>query len=132
MNQNYINTLVTDIGQVLLNSAKQTFGVKLVNTNSSKKKIITKGDKPWFDIECKRARQYYRKMKRKKGESQYSYNLAKKSEKEYKKVLNKAMKNYRKKMTKKMQNLRFQNTKEYWRILNQCDVITLVSRTFLF
>ena len=49
-------------------------------------------------------------MKRKKGESQYSYNLAKKSEKEYKKVLNKAMKNYRKKMTKKMQNLRFQNT----------------------
>jgi hypothetical protein len=71
VNQNYINTLVTDIGQVLLNSAKQTFGVKLVNTNSSKKKIITKGDKPWFDIECKRARQYYRKMKRKKGESQY-------------------------------------------------------------
>ena len=132
VNQNYINTLVTDIGQVLLNSAKQTFGVKLVNTNSSKKKIITKGDKPWFDIECKRARQYYRKMKRKKGESQYSYNLAKNSEKEYKKVLNKAMKNYRKKMTKKMQNLRFQNTKEYWRILNQCDVITLVSRTFLF
>jgi 3-hydroxy-3-methylglutaryl CoA synthase len=46
-------------------------------------------------------------MKRKKGESQYSYNLAKNSEKEYKKVLNKAMKNYRKKMTKKMQNLRF-------------------------
>ena len=46
-------------------------------------------------------------MKRKKGESQYSYNLAKNSEKEYKKVLiNKAMKNYRKKMTKKMQNLR--------------------------
>jgi ribosomal protein L22 len=41
-------------------------------------------------------------MKRKKGELQYSYNLAKKSEKEYKKVLNKAMKNYRKKMIKEM------------------------------
>ena len=104
MNQNYINTLVIDIGKVLLDSAKQTFGVKLVYTNySKKKKEITKGDKPWFDIECKRARQHYRKMKRKKGESQYSYNLAKNSEKEYKKVLiNKAMKNYRKKMTKKM------------------------------
>lgn len=38
VNQNYINTLVTDIGQVLLDSAKQTFGVKLVNTNYSKKK----------------------------------------------------------------------------------------------
>jgi hypothetical protein len=37
-------------------------------------------------------------MKRKKGESQYSYNLAKNSEKEYKKVLNKAMKNYIKKI----------------------------------
>jgi hypothetical protein len=32
------NTLVTDIGQVILDSAKQTFGVKLVNTNYSKKK----------------------------------------------------------------------------------------------
>jgi hypothetical protein len=38
-------------------------------------------------------------MKRKKGESQYSYNLAKNYEKEYKKVHNKAMKNYRKKIT---------------------------------
>jgi hypothetical protein len=121
VNQNYISTLVTDIGQVILDSAKQTFGVKLVNTNYSKKKKFTKGDKPWFDIESKRARQNYRKMKRKKGESQYSYNLAKNSEKEYKKVLNKAMKNYRKKMTKKMKNLRYQNTEEYWRILNQCD-----------
>jgi hypothetical protein len=37
---------------------------------------------------------------------QYSYNLAKDSEKEYKTVLNKAMKNYRKKMTKEMKNLR--------------------------
>ena len=52
-------------------------------------------------------------MKRKKGESQYSYNLAKNSEIEYKKVLNKAMKNYRKKMTKKMQNLRSQNTGKF-------------------
>ena len=33
VNQNYINTLVTDIGQVILDSAKKTFGVKLVNTN---------------------------------------------------------------------------------------------------
>jgi hypothetical protein len=52
-------------------------------------------------------------MKRKKGESQYSYNLAKNSEIEYKKVHNKAMKNYRKKMTKKMQNVRSQNTGEF-------------------
>ena len=66
-------------------------------------------------------------MKRKKGESQYSYNLAKNYEKEYKKVHNKAMKNYRKKITKKIQNLRSQNTGEY-----STNVITLVSRTFLF
>jgi hypothetical protein len=72
VNQNYINTFVTDIGQVLLDSAKQTFGVKSVNTNYSKKKKIAKRDKPWFNIDCK-----------------YSYNLAKNSEKEYKNVLNK-------------------------------------------
>jgi hypothetical protein len=33
VNQNYISILVTDIWQVLLDSAKQTFGVKSVNTN---------------------------------------------------------------------------------------------------
>jgi hypothetical protein len=49
VNQNYINTLITDIGQVLLDSAKQIFGVKLVNTNYGKKKKINKGDKTWFD-----------------------------------------------------------------------------------
>jgi hypothetical protein len=75
VNQNYINTLVTDILQVLLDSAKQTFGVKSVNTNYSKKKKIAKRDKPWFNIDCKLARQNYRKMKRKKGESQFAYNL---------------------------------------------------------
>ena len=102
VNQNCINTLVTDIGQVLLDLAKQTFGVKLVNTNYSKKKKIAKGDKSWYDIDCKRARQNYRKMRRKKGESQYSYNLAKYSEKEYKTVLIKSIKTYRKKMTKEI------------------------------
>jgi hypothetical protein len=49
-------------------------------------------------------------MKRKKRESQYSYNLANNSEKEYKNVLNKTMKNYRKKMTKEMKDLRSRNT----------------------
>jgi len=43
VNQNYISTLVTYIGQVLLDSAKQTFGVKLVNANYSKKKKSPKG-----------------------------------------------------------------------------------------
>ena len=70
-------------------------------------------------------------MKRKKGESQYSYNLAKDSEKEYKTVLNKAMNNYRKKMTKEMKTLRSQNTKEYWRILNQCDHSSQPNISFL-
>jgi L-lactate utilization protein LutC len=70
-------------------------------------------------------------MKRKKCESQYSYNLAKNSEKEYKKVLNKAMKNYRKKMIKEMKTLRSQNTKEYWRILNQCDHSSQPNISFL-
>ena len=43
VNQNYFNTLVTDIGQVLLDSAKQTFGVKSVNTNYSRKKNRQEG-----------------------------------------------------------------------------------------
>ena len=61
VNQNYINTLITDIGQILLDSVKQLFGVKLVNTNYGKKKKIAKGDKTWIDIDCKRARQILQK-----------------------------------------------------------------------
>jgi hypothetical protein len=96
--------------------------VKSINTKYSKKNKIAKRDKPWLNIDCKLARKNYRKMKRKKGESQYSYNLAKNSEKEYKKVLNKAMKIYIKKITKEMKTLRSQNTKEYWRIQMKVNV----------
>ena len=77
LKQTYINTLLTDIGQILLDSAKQIFGVILVNTNYTRKKksptvymslflitklhgkeinitkckhVYIKGDKSWFHI----------------------------------------------------------------------------------
>ena len=43
------------------------------------------------------------------------------SEKQYKKVLDKALKTYKKELGRKLRTLRSNNTKEYWKILNQRD-----------
>ena len=44
-------------------AAKNTFGTRFVYKGKPK---IVKGDKPWFNLDCKFARQNYRKLKRKK------------------------------------------------------------------
>jgi hypothetical protein len=44
-------------------AAKNTFGTRSVYKGKPK---IVKGDKPWFNLDCKFTRQNYRKLKRKK------------------------------------------------------------------
>ncbi|CAG2212026.1 unnamed protein product [Mytilus edulis] len=118
-----INSMVHKIGNSLLDSAKKTFGTK---KTVSKASIITKSqrgtqNKPWFDLDCSKARQQFRKFKRRKNLSTHYCNLAKASEKQYKKVMNKAQKKYRKEIRNKMNSLKTNDTKEYWKILNNRD-----------
>ena len=50
---------------LLIDSAKTTFGTHKYKTRPDTCNKKPKGDKPWFNYECKVARQNYRKLKRK-------------------------------------------------------------------
>ena len=115
-----LNKLVNDLGQIFVESAKSTLGTRIIKTVPNSR-TSNRGDKPWFNIDCKFARQNYRKLKRRVNNSSpaFMHRELRLAEKEYKKVLDKSLKIYRRNLSKKLKNLRSNNTKEYWQILNK-------------
>ncbi|CAC5390624.1 unnamed protein product [Mytilus coruscus] len=62
IDDNNVNAFVNEIGLVVLESAKKTFRMR---TEKPKRRAPkTQGDKPWFNYDCKFARQNFRKLKR--------------------------------------------------------------------
>ena len=122
LDKSTVNEFVEGLGKLFIDSAKLTFGTQDITSNRGKNSNRKpRGDKPWFDHECKFARQHYRKLKRK-----FKYrptNVQKReildAEKRYKKLLDISSKKYRKDMRNKFKNLKTSNTKEYWRLLNR-------------
>ena len=119
--QNTIDNIVNNIGGIYINSAKKTFGTKVVsnsnnrNRDHGKKKLY----KSWFNQDCKEKQKLFRKLNRLKNRSTYHKDLAKRAEKEYKKELNKAQSRYQQELKEKMQNLKNNDPKEYWKILKE-------------
>ena len=114
-----INASVKKLCDIFVDSAQTTFG-----TYKNKRKNLNrkpKGDKPWFNYECKFARKNYRKLKRKfkKERTETLKQNVTEAEKHYKNTLDKNSKNYRKKMREELKNLKTSDPKEYWKILNR-------------
>ena len=63
INQDFINTCTSDLCYLFISAAKNTYGTRSIYKGKPK---IVKGDKPWFNLDCKFARQNYRILKRKK------------------------------------------------------------------
>ena len=114
-----INASVKKLCDIFVDSAQTTFG-----TYKNKRKNLNrkpKGDKPWFNYECKFARKNYRKLKRKfkKERTETLKQKVTEAEKHYKNTLDKISKNYLKKMREELTNLKTSDPKEYWKILNR-------------
>ena len=71
----------------------------LLSLITERKKRNTKIQKPWFDLDCKFERQYYRKMKHKHTfrNSNNSRKERKEDEKKYKMQMDTSIRKYRKK-----------------------------------
>lgn len=115
-----IDVIVDDICDVLLNAAKNTFGVHTYIKNDgmqNKKKL----NKEWFSTECKHARKEYRKAKR--ICKRYGSNIFKErlriAEKNYKKTMDDSIRSYQNNLRVKMKNLRRKNPREFWKIWNK-------------
>ena len=78
-----------------------------------KKKKNTKIQKPWFDLDCKFERQYYRKMKRKHKfrNSDNSRKELKEAEKKYKKQMDTSIRKYRQKNEERIENFEIEKSK---------------------
>ena len=96
--QSDINTLVGKIGEIYVSSAKETFGIAGKPFKNKKRKVCI-GSKPWFGVDCKFARQHYRKLKQrcKTNNTEEKRELIKKAEKDYKKQMDVGIKNIERK-----------------------------------
>ncbi|CAC5383795.1 unnamed protein product [Mytilus coruscus] len=114
-----VNIHVEKLCEILIESAKATFGISHSKNGKTRQKSFM--NKPWFNRECKFARQNYRKFRRKFKINRTTVsrsNLAG-SENIYKKTLDKNHRLYRQNLSKKLKELRTKNSREYWKVLNQ-------------
>ena len=91
--QSDIDTLVGKIGEISVSSAKETFGIAGKPFKNKKRKVCI-SSKPWFGVDCKFARQHYRKLKQKckTNNTEETRELIKKAEKDYKKQMDVSIK----------------------------------------
>ena len=113
----HVDTVFNDTAELLLSSAKVTFGTFLprnVNDDTGNK------NKEWFNAECRVARKHYRKVRRryKKYGSRIFKQELHDAQRQYKSTMDKSIRQYRIDLQRKIKNLRSSNPKEYWSIVN--------------
>ncbi|CAG2254171.1 unnamed protein product [Mytilus edulis] len=98
---------------------EQDFAELIQKRKSTNKK--PKGDKPWFNEECRFERQNYRKLKRKLKfrKTDTLKREVSEAEKRYKNTLDANSKKYRKQMRSKLKYMKTSDPKEYWNLLNR-------------
>ena len=112
-----INEAVTEIGNILTDSAKSTFGT-YVKTETNNNKKYTK--KKWFDDNCKAERKNFHRSKRtyiayKNNENRTQMLDASRL---YKKTIRKAVVNHKRYLKKEIRNMRQKSPNEYWKYVN--------------
>ena len=119
--QAIIDSLLEDLGNIFTGSAKKTFGTfncKNIDSKINKNKN-GQNQKPWFDQDCKFARQKYRKSKRryKLNNTIRNRSIMIDDEKGYKKVMYEKYKIYCKKISDDLKNASRDNPKHFSKIL---------------
>ena len=96
--QSDIDTLVGKLGEIFVSSAKETFGIAGKPFKNKKRKACI-SSKPCLGVDCKFARQHYRKLKRrcKTNNTEETRELMKKAENNYNKQMDVSIKNIERK-----------------------------------
>ena len=113
-----VNSVVDELGAIFVESGLITFGKKDTQKYNTKR---SKNDKPWFDHECKFARQNYRKLKKRfkhKNNLQNRINMTT-AEKNYKNILDTKYKRFCKKLTDEISKYSKDDPKKFWTLLGK-------------
>ena len=113
-----VDFLVNELGNIFTNSASKAFGTCPVKSSyGSEKNRNDKNDKPWFDRECRAARQNFRKYKRlyKLNNSFQNRSNMTHAEKNYKKMMDEKYKKYIQKLSNDINDASKKDPKEFWK-----------------
>ena len=111
ISQSDVDCVVNDIGNIFKDSATISFGTIKRNF----KKVKNKNERPWFNRECRVARNVYHNTRRlyNRYKSEHNKNLLKTVSKNYKRSISKSIKSYDNARINKLRDLRSSNPKEY-------------------
>ncbi|MEW8542876.1 MAG: reverse transcriptase family protein [Candidatus Thiodiazotropha sp.] len=111
-----IDLIVQDIENLFQNTCKETFGTQKNRQTNQKK-----ARKPWFNSECRTARNTYHKVRRlyNKYKNDHYKNMLRSVSKEYKCVISRNVRRKKDETIQKLRYIKSRDPKEYWRILNQ-------------
>ncbi|CAG2241030.1 unnamed protein product [Mytilus edulis] len=121
LDKDKVNSFVSKLSNLFIESAKNTFGSRKDTQKRKSTNKKPKGDKPWFNEECRFERQNYRKLKRKLKfrKTDTLKREVSEAEKRYKNTLDANSKKYRKQMRSKLKYMKTSDPKEYWNLLNR-------------
>ena len=110
--------MVCRIENVFKNACKTSFGLKKPATVEIKKNKI-----PWFNRNCKKARNEYHKIRKQynRNKSSENKNLLKATSKEYKNTIKQSVSRFKSKRVYKLKNLKNAKPRDYWKIINFVD-----------
>ncbi|MCG8112265.1 MAG: reverse transcriptase domain-containing protein [Candidatus Thiodiazotropha taylori] len=110
-----IDAVVNDISSLFIESSKSTFGYRTTSTKNNRYE-----SKPWFNGECRRARNIYHKTRHmyNRYKTTFYKNILKMVSKNYKKTLSRNHTRFKNDKIKKLRTLKHTNPREYWKILN--------------
>lgn len=116
-----LDVLFTQVCDVLVEAAKQTFGTFKTIKNKGTSIANKRKSKDWFTTECFVARKQFRKTQRmyRKYKSNCFKLEMRNAEKHYKNVMDCSIKNYRIALQRKIKKLRSSNPGEYWKLINK-------------
>ncbi|VDI73706.1 Hypothetical predicted protein [Mytilus galloprovincialis] len=121
LDKDKVNSFFSKLSNLFIESAKNTFGSRKDTQKRKSTNKKPKGDKPWFNEECRFERQNYRKLKRKLKfrKTDTLKREVSEAEKRYKNTLDANSKKYRKQMRSKLKYMKTSDPKEYWNLLNR-------------
>ena len=110
-----IDRVVGDIELLFKTTCVDTFGYHKQKAGGE-----NKNHKPWFNQECRIARNIYHKTRRlyNKYKTNHYKNILKSVSKDYKQTMNRNIKRFHDNKIEKIRALKSENPKEYWRIIN--------------
>ena len=121
--QDQIDTILDQVGQLLVKAGKDTFGQREINsTTNKKKKEVKTQSKPWYTKYCRNKKVIFNRARKRFQitKANNDFQIMQREGKEYKRAIRAAYNKHRENVREEVRNLRYQNnTQKYWNYIKK-------------